>query len=274
MSFRSHPLGNLKSLESVRLGRLVLNTKDPLQDFHDPLEDRPTHLESSIHTQTNYQQTQNFSKSSKLRSYLSDVLSVSREVRGAGTASLIAPQATTHELQNSGSWFQDACKNAGTRKWIEEAVNNDEAVYLVVGFLILKDSKLSKTVTSGTVGGIGVELPVNALAAGTATATAITKLTPGVLCVQNAVYGQVSVFDAPGDQVFAMHYRKVKFKWYSSKKVSNSFLETGSRWKPYWQWRGEDDEGEDEDEDILDASLADDSDLEMPKEDEDDDDDI
>jgi len=37
-------------------------------------------------------------------------------------------------------------------------------------------------------------------------------------------------FVAPGEQIIAVQYRKVVFKWYSSRSVDRDTLESGSRW--------------------------------------------
>jgi len=37
-------------------------------------------------------------------------------------------------------------------------------------------------------------------------------------------------FVAPSEQIIAVQYRKVVFKWYSSRSVDRATLESGSRW--------------------------------------------
>lgn len=87
---------------------------------------------------------------------------------------------------------------------------------------------------------------------------------PGAVVTRDVGKDRELAFQAPGEQVFAIIYRKVKFKWLSSRTISNMSLEPNSRWKTCWDWRGEDDEDDDEDEDdVLEAYLTDASDLDI-----------
>lgn len=82
-------------------------------------------------------------------------------------------------------------------------------------------------------------------------------------------------FQAPGEQVFAVIYRKIRFKRFSSRTVANMFLEPTNRWKSCWDWRGMEEEVEDgdDDDDMVEANLTDGSDLDDDDDDDDDSDD-
>lgn len=256
---RAHPLGNLLSLGSVQLGRFVLNPKSPLQGFHDPLPDRPTACDFNTCSQNDVEQTETFAKCSKLNTYLSSLLSISRERQSRNLTTIRAPLATTHELRNSSGWFEEACGKAETREWIGEAVQDDSDIYLVVGYLVVQDADISTWTMSGVEGKVAAQCPTIPLHPG---ATA-TGLTPGLLNSHGTTHNLLLVFKAPGDQIYAVHYRKLKFKWFRHAE-SSAFLEKKSRWKFSMEWRGNDD-GE-EGEEIIEASLEDDSDLEVAHE--------
>lgn len=243
---------------SVRLGRLVLNTRSPHQDYLDPLDDdgRPSSKESLLNIHTNFEETRNSSKSSKLRSYFSDILSVSYNSQGSKVASLTAPQVTTHDLQNSGAWFQSACARAETRTWLEGAIDSGKTVYLVVGFRTLRDAKLTQSTSWDEKHGARVQAPA-ALLTGV---VPVVDVMPGVDAGQGTHRTQSSVFSAPGEQVFAVQYRKVKFQWMSSRTIKNIVLDD-TRWKAYWDWRGIDEE--EDDEDVLEVNLTDASDFDI-----------
>jgi len=55
--------------------------------------------------------------------------------------------------------------------------------------------------------------------------------------------GEKMAFTAPGEQVFAVQYRKIRFAWFSSRYVDKAYLEEGNRWKIYIMTRGESEEG-------------------------------
>jgi hypothetical protein len=160
---------------------------------------------------------------------------------------------------NSGAWFGEACSQPETRTWIENAVDSRKTVYLVVGFRILEDARIARNVTWEVVQGARAE--VSAGAAFGSTAVALNTASPGVGGTQDASYEQRRVFNAPGEHIFAVQYRKVKFRWLSSQTDSNPSLDK-TRWKASWDWRGSDDEDEEE-EDILEVELTDASDQEF-----------
>lgn len=253
-------LQSLLPSSSVRLGRLILNTKFPHQDFLDPFDGddgRPRPAECIRRVQTNFTSTQTLSKSSKLRTYFNDVLSISYETHNSGVASVTAPQVTTHDLTNSGTWFHDACARPETRSWLEEAIDSGSTVYLVVGLRTLQDARLTKDVSSGSVRGVKTQVPT-ALVAGLSDAAGIA--TPGVASEKDNDHSENTVFDAPGEQIFAVQYRKVKFQWLASRKIENIVLDN-TRWKAYWDIRGGE-EDSDDDEDVLEVELTEVNDLE------------
>lgn len=244
---------------SVRLGRLVLNTRSPHQDFLDPFDedDRPSPKECILSTHLNFEETRKFSKSSKLRSYFNDVLSVSYQSHSLGIASISAPQVTTHDLKNSGIWFRDACAVPETRTWLEGAIDNGDTVHLIVGYRTVLDARLAQSASSLTTQGARAQAPASVL---TGVGTPVDIL-PGAEGLHDTAHERSMLFDAPGEQVFAVRYRKIKFKWLSSRKIENIVLED-TRWKAYWDSRGTEVDDE-EDEDVLEVNLTDVSDYDI-----------
>jgi hypothetical protein len=60
-------------------------------------------------------------------------------------------------------------------------------------------------------------------------------------------------FTAPGEQVFAVQYRKLRFAWFSGRDVDTAYLEDGNRWKLYIDSRGSG--TEEEAEEVLDVEV-------------------
>lgn len=237
--------------EEIQLGRLVRNAREPNQEFHDPFSDRPTLSDIAVNTFKNWQATKVNSKSSKLRSYLTDAVSSFGQNRGTVVTRLGTASATTNELKNSGTWFKEACKDDDTRAWIEETINEGENLYLVVGTLVVREATLLKVSEVRTTTGLGVEMSVNPVANGIASINTMMGLTSGVQFTNETAYGHMTVFEAPGDKVVAVRYRKVRHAFYCSRSVDHLSLEGGSRWKSDFEWRG----GEEDEEDMLEVNL-------------------
>ncbi|KAH8150233.1 uncharacterized protein LAJ45_05920 [Morchella importuna] len=262
----AHILSNLLLLDSVKLGRLVLNAKCPHQDFVDPLENHPADTDFFQTVQHDFSETRKFTKTSRLRSYLSSTFSASYQVHGYSSATLSAPLVTTYELKNSGAWFTAACTQASSQQFLEQAFDNRVNGYLTVGFRAVHDASMLKSAARKRTGGAKGRLPVPA---GTASVVA-----PGVESCRGIQNGQELNYKAMGDQVFAILYRKVKLRFLSRWKAGNMALEVHNRWKSCWDWREFDSKSQnDEDEDdIAEAALTDSgldiSDDEHPSEDE------
>lgn len=69
-------------------------------------------------------------------------------------------------------------------------------------------------------------------------------------------------FSSPGEQIYAIQYRKIKFSWFSSPKIEKSFLEPDNRWKVFWEagTRG-DESDEEEEDDVLEVDFTDECDF-------------
>lgn len=242
--------GKLHSLASVRLGRIVLDPKNPHQDFIDPsLPHAPEFIRNS---QNNFRENWTFSRSSSLRPYLS-TFSVSYERQNTGLGTLSAPSATTYDLQHPREWFEEACGLAETRKFLEKENNNRRKVYLVIGFRTVHNGTLVKGTTwkKDKVVGTTMSMPT----------VGTISIASGATVGRDVERDQELAFDGPGEQVFAIMYRKIKFKWLSKRTVDNMSLGVNNRWTAWWEWRGA--EEEEENDAVLEAYLTEASDLDV-----------
>lgn len=228
---------SLLPLNSVQLGRLVLNAKNPQQDFLDP-QSGQLQPESIVRPQENFEDILTLSRSSRLRSRLTALLAISYENRDVKSASLTATRATTYQLLNSGAWFENACAIPETRQWLKRAIDRSSPIYLVVGYHTLTNARATERVTSrGTTDG-GARISGSSVFGATTPASLSYLLTSKVDRNRRINYTHSRSFDAPGEQIYAIQYRKVEFKWYSSRRIDNTSLEQDNRWKVYWA-RGE-----------------------------------
>ncbi|KAL0631158.1 hypothetical protein Q9L58_009982 [Maublancomyces gigas] len=246
--------GSLLPLHSIQLGRFILNVKNPHQDFFDPfglLQDSPEFLQSS---EDNFHETRRFSKTTKLRPYLS-ALSISFKSQNTGVSTLTAPKATTHDLKDPQGWFAKACGKAETRRFLENENSNGGKVYMVVGFRTVHDSSMVRSTVSSKFHGVIGEIPIAVVGPG--------DMAIGATITRDFKRGHEAAFKGPGEQVFAIIYHEVKFKWLSRPTADNMTLKVNPRWTTCWEWRGvEDDDGEEYD-DVLEAYLTDCSDLDI-----------
>lgn len=274
---------SLLPFNSVQLGRLVFNAKNPQQEFLDPLGTTPGPEETTVRFQDDFEEVLSRDRNSKFRSRITALLSISYESRDGSAINLKATRATTYQLLNSGKWFKNACALHKTRLWFEEGITTTRSVYLVVGFRTVTDTRITeKSTNGGTTQGAVHASGASLIGAGSAHVANLLDSTAST--VQDVNYSRVSSFSAPGEQIYAIQYRKVEFKWLSSRNIDKASLERDNRWMVCWagdEIRGNDDprddredseeddeedvgdeDEEEEEPDMLEANLANEDDLE------------
>jgi hypothetical protein len=171
---------------------------------------------------------------------ISSLATASRSKGKARLAAVTTDQSTIYQLTNSGRWFKASLKDQNTRRWIEEAIATGEDVYVVVGYQTMIDAvALGETIGSADFQA-EVQLPVSEAASATGAVVMVGNLAdPAVTIQRQGDHGLRKQLVAPGEQVYAVQYRKVKFKWYSSRDLDRAALEKGSRWMVHGTVRGQ-----------------------------------
>ena len=244
----------LLSLATIRMGRLVLNVDEPLQDYCDP-DDEPE-VVANAHQQ--YNELIRSEESAGFGMALTGIVSTSFNRETRTSLRLSAEQVTKYHLSNSGLWFQEAILTEKVRRWIERAIDDGNDIYVVVGYHTLLNARIDKDTATGhdfssraiaplstSLATVGFRMPVARLA------DPCISGTEG-----NGGFGQKH-YTAPGEQICAIQYRRVRFKWHSSRDLSRATLEMKSTWNIKWDVRGHDGGTND----VLEADLVDD--LEM-----------
>jgi hypothetical protein len=125
-------------------------------------------------------------------------------------------------------------------------------MYMIVGIHTVKDARVTHDHWNAVETKAWIQLPVDTLASPRAGA-----LMPGGIANLDTdakkwrELGESSSFVAPGEQVIAIRYRKLKFKWFSSHTLESTYLEKGNRWKVYLL--GDKTEPEEDAEDVVEA---------------------
>lgn len=243
-------------LESIKLGRLVLNLDEPHQDYWDPACD----LEPEVlkRPQLRYLDVQNNAASASFTAELTSLVSISRSSQNVRLAAVTTEQSTIYQLANSGRWFRASLKDEETRKWIEEVVRTGDDIYVVVGYQTMIDAKALGDAARLKDFHARVQLPaldVAAVAAGSV--IPVNDVADPALDIHRRHDDGVrKQFVAAGEQVYAVQYRKIWFKWYSSRDLDRAALEKGNRWKVHGTVRGQ----EVGTNDVIDAVTSDEED--------------
>ncbi|KAI9765654.1 MAG: hypothetical protein M1840_007211 [Geoglossum simile] len=217
---------------AVSLGRFVISLDEPHQDFHDSL--RNSGPEVTERVQSQYNSIRHSIKHQNAASQLTGFLSSSFSKRLKMSIQITADQAKTYYLNNAGQWFRDAVKSQETREWIERTIDEGEAIYVVVAYHTLINARITAQLGGQSAAGGTLSVPVStALTASGVVIPFTNAVDPGLGGFHGHIEDEQRQFISPGEQIYAVQYRKVCWKWFSSNKVDEITLAKKAWWKTY-----------------------------------------
>lgn len=249
MSTTSVFQASLLPLSAVQLGRLIVNIKAPHEEYVDPPAPNPP--EVTKNTQHNFTELRTSSNAFKLRGRLTQLLSASYEHESKHQIDLSAKIAYTYALCNSRAWFEAACAQQSIRRWLQGAIEDGDSVYLVTGYHTVVDARFATGRSSTGMDRQEISMPINATGL---PGVQGMDMTAGMDTSHKLCRGFARTFEAPGEQVYALQYRKIVFRWFSSRKIDKATLRE-NQWRVY-AGRGPANNDSDGDSDILEASLG------------------
>jgi hypothetical protein len=228
---------------AVDLGRLVLHPKAPEQDFYDPIianKQDPiiNPADILVQHQYNFSHLLSLTSGSKLHVFLASILGLDNATESSNMSCVDSFRRSIYTLANTSEIFKRICSsNNAARQYLEKAYSRGRAVYMVVGLQTLLDAKLTEHTTTSSKKGTDITVPV-ALAVTATTGVPIPLgdiLDSGVKAEWLKGNKALGMFLAQGEQVYAVQYRKIEFRWFSSGKVSEgATLREGAVWKSFW----------------------------------------
>jgi nucleoside phosphorylase len=228
--FPSFVLHNLIPAESNFLGSLTTNKLYPRQDFHVPaaplsLSRVDMIVQDGRHTiKTSFHAANSRASSLYTRATSTNETEIF-EVDGSRSC----------VLKNSGQWFEDVCSEIHTRRWIEKQIMRSikTQIHLVVGFRSLWHERIPITSSQAQV--FESPDPMGA------------RMNRG-----DEANRERPLYIFPGELIYAVQYRKLKFAWYRSRDLDLAQLQRGNCWLSLFTERGDD---VDEDEDVIEVQL-------------------
>ena len=206
---------------TAALGRLVIDTKSPWEDFC-PVLPALTREDVAIFDRHELRSIINRTKGTKAYDKLAKIFSC---FSGYGTAAEGRAPATEKKyvLLNSGKWLKKLCDEPGTRTWLETTIKYDWKVYMIVGLCTVDRPSID----------------VNELD---------QRLHPW-----EGADGAVATTENQ-EIIVAIQYRKLHFSWFSKADPGCPVLTPGcGRWVPFdMTGRNHSNEGND---DIVEANL-------------------
>lgn len=239
-------LNRLIPRESIGLGRLITDPQYPDQDYFQP----PVTLASGISSAATTQKIEDFeavlsrTNDTGFHTKILSLLTLGPISHNRVSSTTVkARTCVTSLLERPQEFLRDICRDDAARTWLEMEFQKQprmrmtsgwrgRSVYLVCGFKSLTDARISQSRSRENAIGVSASSPIP-----------ITPV-PGIgLDIEAGVEftkanSICSEFTAPGEQVFAVQYRKLRFSGFSSREVDSTFLESKNRWKIFIDVRG------------------------------------
>ncbi|KAG5756147.1 hypothetical protein H9Q69_003957 [Fusarium xylarioides] len=135
---------------------------------------------------------------------------------------------------------------------LQDAISSGHKMYVITALRTVIDAKVAQSISTSKDISTGAGVPLGALLSGGIDPTGGVADIQGNLRRGNSAQ-QTQVYLSPTEQVYAVGYRRVGFKWFASKNVDTAFLDVKNRWKIMGEeMMGDEDEDE---EDIIEADL-------------------
>lgn len=251
----------------VAIGRFVLYPEQPHFSFFDPATAAPTPNSESalpplptvaVTPQKNYSQVLKETKSAGLQGTLSRIGLLALRNNHQDETHIEALAARSYRLNNSDEWFDGAVARSASRRWLNKMIiERKQTVFLVVGYRTLFDASVRLNARKEVEMEGEASVPVaDILGAGVATLLGGLGDMGGNITFQ---YGrdQGRKFVAPGEQVYAIEYRKVKLTLFARRNLDRAMLDAKSHWEVLADLRGEGDAEDEDDVRVVEAQVVD-----------------
>jgi hypothetical protein len=247
---------------AVKLGRFVTNVNEPHRDYHDPNTSRNFSIIEKV--ETDYDGVDTLTNHRNFASELTSFLSSSFSRHAKTSIRIATNQVKTYYLDNNGQWFRNTVQSEDVRMWIEQTIDEGEDIYVVVGYHTILDARITEQSREQRDSGGKVVLPISAAMVATGVVVPFGNIAdPGLAGASGRTEDQQRQFVARGERIIAVQYRKLRFRWFSSKNVvDKATLAKETQWKRYDRPRYLQSDGEDMVEVELDDDLALESDCE------------
>jgi len=245
---------------SVKLGRFITNIDHPHQNYHDPPDNQtPGTLTSPFDALSGYTCKEN---SAGFSSVLSNALSPDLSEQLKARVKIKGERVNTYVLDNPEEWFNQAIAAHGTQTWIERQIDNDNRIFMIVGFTMITNARITHAIGRGYSTSGRVEIPDISTAVTSLPIPFVEGIEPSVGGDWNRSQNMQTCFTATGEYICALQYRKVHHKWLSRKRLEALQFSNSSRWISIESSRGgeddddEDEEDEEDEEDVIEVETV------------------
>lgn len=235
------------TLQDIQLASLVPNILNPHQDALHP----PALVAGSDFSWRNQQDVHIWlanTEESLLATQLTRLISLSYSQGMNKTLRLSSCEGRIYELKQPKSLFRRLCSQDNVKTWLQDGIEDGADSYFIIGFRTFFNAKLSQLSQdeSQIFGHAHTPAPIGGKALSDMADVGLTG-------ERNKESIGHEGFVVPGERVYAICYRKIRFRWFKVHDAKNAILERTNQWIMCSRNRAE----LDTDSDIVEADLGD-----------------
>lgn len=229
----------LLALDMIKMGRWVADARVPHHDYHDSVgSETPPRVYKTMQAQLRHVYDHHGGRSSMVKGTLVAYSSAQKQRRDVDVFS--TEQSTIYQLDNPQDGFRAAIAHRENRDWMKRALREHGKIYVIVGYQTVKDARVENVRIKNKERWNGIQAPTSAAIAGTVGVPVLgDALDPGVAWGKHRADNSQTCFVAPGEQVVAVQYRRVRFRFFSSRDLDEVTLEGDARWRYFSDLRGQ-----------------------------------
>ncbi|RMZ88442.1 hypothetical protein DV736_g4332, partial [Chaetothyriales sp. CBS 134916] len=215
--------------DQISLGSFVCNLKHPNLDAHNSVAPSLDDIHTS--SQTGYSSLVRLRRTTSFRPHLAVFGLDLTEENDVGLI-LEATKGLLYELKNPTDLFQRVCQNPQTQRWLQDAEDARKDIYFITGLRSLFDARVRQGNKHSAAHGVEIDVPLDAVASGAAVGIPLSL--GGDVGMQVGRDSSCAIgheFRAPGEQIYAVQYRRVKVKFFRSRDATPQALEHKVCWK-------------------------------------------
>ncbi|KAF2818083.1 hypothetical protein CC86DRAFT_376022 [Ophiobolus disseminans] len=207
------------TLNDVKLGTLVPSVAKPNQDTMGPVRELKEGSDYRWRDQSNPKFEMTEERSGFLAAHLTRFFSASAASSDATSNSLESKECKIYELSQPKKLFSDLVAGEPTKKWLYRTQQEGEDIHFVVGYRTYLDATEASEETKDSSMETKATAPVSEMVADPTSASSQGGVLDTDVSASRTHHSNIKASASlPGERIFAISFRKVRFDWFSSKE--------------------------------------------------------
>ncbi|KAH7163469.1 hypothetical protein B0J13DRAFT_538645 [Dactylonectria estremocensis] len=245
------PSSLLMQIDFLRLGRFIKDINQPNKEYCDP---QTSDTMKAVPKEFSCSHTNQVDAKKEIGPALCSLLSERLSKRLQSQVEVVAERGVSHEIEDSGAWFDKIVNLPATREWIETVALSGDKVYFIVGIQTLDETRIVQKAIGEQQVGSEASLPFTAAAAVMPFAELVDPATHGG---QRILESNETWIKVPGHQVCSIRCREVRARRLLSQSIEPPQSSNTRRWACKREDQNEGNEEDGENENLIEVDIED-----------------